>query len=51
MLIFTENEGDSRKLKKEQELVQRFNEQCRDVPRENLSIDKNLINYEEEKRK
>ena len=44
MLHFPENEGGSRKLKKVQELVQHFCEQCRHyVPKQNIiykSIDK-----------
>ena len=56
MLNIPENEGDSRKLKKVQELVQHFQEQCRNyVPKQNItySIDESTrtINYEAKKRK
>ena len=56
MLDFPENEGDSRKLKKVQELLQHFQEQCRHyVPKQNItySIDesKRSINYEANKRR
>ena len=38
MLDFQENEGDSRKLKKVEELVQHFSEQCRHyVPKQNIT--------------
>ena len=38
MLDFPENERDSRKLKKVQELVQHFREQCRRyVPKQNMT--------------
>ena len=58
MLDFPENEGDSRKLKKVQELIQHFCEQGRHyAPKQNItykSIDESLrsINYasKEEKR-
>ena len=50
ILDFTENEEDSRKLKKVQELVQHFSEQCRHVPSYNINIHENLMNYEAEKR-
>ena len=29
MLIFPENEGDSRKIKKAEKIIQHFSEQCR----------------------
>ena len=56
MLDFPENERDSRKLKKVQELVQHFRKQCRHyVPEQNitLSTDEMLraINYEANKTK
>ena len=52
MLGIPKNEGDSRILKKVQELVQHLSEQHRHyVPRQNISIEENLINYKEEKRK
>ena len=56
MINFPENEGDSRKLKKVQELVQHFQEQCRHyVSKQNItySIDQStrLINYEAKKRR
>ena len=55
ILGFPENEGDSRKLKKVQELAQHFCKQCRhyDVPEQNISYKQVWtfeINYEEEKR-
>ena len=50
MLNFLENEGDSRKMKKLQVLVQHFNELSRYVTTKNISIDKSLINHKEEKR-
>ena len=38
MLNFLENEGDSRKLKKVQELVQHFREQCKHyVPKQDIT--------------
>ena len=38
MLDFPENEGDSRKLKKVEELVQHFSGQCRHyVPKQNIT--------------
>ena len=56
MLNIPENEEDSRKLKKVQELVQHFQEQCTHyVPKQNItySIDESTrtINYEAKKRK
>ena len=56
MLNFPENERDSRKLKKIQELVQHFQEQCRYfLPKQNItySIDESLRsnNYETKKRR
>ena len=54
MLNFPENEGDSRKLRKVQGLVQHFQDQCRDyVPKQNITYSTNestrLINYEEKR--
>ena len=48
MLHFPENEGDTGKLKKVQNLVQHFSEQFRNyyVPKKNVSIDESLIGYE-----
>ena len=56
MLDFPENEGDSRELKKVQELVPHFQEQCRHyAPKQNItySTDESTrsINYEAEKRR
>ena len=52
MLGIPKNEGESRILKKVQELVQHLSEQHRHyVPRQNISIEENLMNYKEEKRK
>ena len=49
MLDFPENKGDSRKLKKVQELVQHFYEQCRHyILKQNItykSIDKSLRSF------
>ena len=43
MLNFPENEGDSRKLKKVQELVKHFREQCRYyVPKQNKTYKHSL---------
>ena len=50
MLDFPENEGDSRKLKKVQALVQHFSNLDMCVPKQNISIDKSFINYKEGKR-
>ena len=50
MFDFPENKRHNRKLKKVQQLVQHFSEQCRHVPKQNIGIDESLINYEEEKR-
>ena len=50
MLDFPENEKNSRKLKKVQALVQHFSNLNIYVPKQNISIDKSFINYEEEKR-
>ena len=50
MLDFPENEKDSRKLKKVQALVQHFSNLDIYVSKQNISIDKSFINYEEEKR-
>ena len=48
MLPFPENEGDTGKLKKVQNLVQHFSEQFGNyyVPKKNVSIDESLIGYE-----
>ena len=55
MLNFPGNEADSRKLKKVEELVQHFSEQCRHyVPKENITFKhwwKCDINYEEDREK
>ena len=50
MFNFPENKGDSRKLRKVQELVQNFSEEYRHyVQKQNISIDESLINYEKSK--
>ena len=55
MLDFPENEGDSRKLKKVEELVQHFSDQCRHyVPKQNIAYKhwwKCEIDYEEVRKK
>lgn len=52
MLGFPVNEGESKNLKKAQELVQHFSKQYRHyVPKQNLNIDGSLINYVEEESK
>ena len=50
MINSPENERGSTKLKKVQELAQLFCERFRRVPKQNISIDESLINYEEEKK-
>ena len=47
MLDFPANEGDSRKL---ENIFKHFSEQCRDhLPKRNVNINHNLINYEKKK--
>ena len=47
---FPESEGDSRKSKKVQDLVQHFSRQCRHyVPKQIINIDQSLINFEEKR--
>ena len=47
MLDFLENEKDSRRLKKVQAVVQNFSNLEIYVPKQNISIDKSFMNYEE----
>ena len=55
MLSFPEDESDSRKLKKVEELVQHFRDQCRNyVPKQNITCKhwwKCEINYKEDREK